>query len=256
MIGDDALGLQRAGEAAQCYGCGNRHLKDSRMMHDDTDVRWPGLDDEPRRGDARDWREHAFSPTALSCKSAKTSAPANSRKFTSGGALRPILPRRPARFFTILSSNNAASPLSERRNDMKTEDELQLRREVRDSVFRAERMHRAGRPVEADEQLAGELAAAQARLAELGCPDPAATLLHWRADDEAAYALAELVADLVTERSRRQAAPPAAAASPASTPHSGDSATPQYAFPAPPTDVPALADLLDDMLSRESRARS
>jgi hypothetical protein len=138
---------------------------------------------------------------------------------------------------------------------MKPEDELPLRREVRDSVFRAERLHRAGRPVEADEQLAGELAAAQARLAELGRPDPAATLLHWRGEDEAAYALAELVADLVAERIRRPAPPPAAAPTPASTPYCGDSATPQHAFPAPPTDVPALADLLDDMLSHESRAR-
>gem|GEM_PF-1322379 len=145
--------------------------------------------------------------------------------------------------------------MSERHTDMIPEDELLLRREVRDSVFRAERMHRAGRPVEADEQLSGELAAAQARLAELGRPDPAGTLLHWSGEDEAAYALAELVADLVTERIRREAPPPASALAPASTPICGDSATPQYAFPAPPADVPALADLLDDMLSLESRAR-
>ena len=49
------------------------------------------------------------------------------------------------RFFTILSSNNSAAALSERATDMKPEDELLLlRREVRDSVFRAERLHRAG----------------------------------------------------------------------------------------------------------------
>ena len=168
---------------------------------------------------------------------------------------RPLATRRPSRFFTILSSNNVPTSLSERRTAMKPEDELPLRSEVRDSVFRAERMHRAGRPVEAAEQLAGELAAAQARLAELGHPDPAGTLLHWRGDDEAAYALAELVADLVAERIRRPVPPQAAAPAPASTPYCGDTATPQYAFPAPSTDVPALADLLDDMLSRESRAR-
>ena len=158
------------------------------------------------------------------------------------------------RFFTILSSNNSAAALSERATDMKPEEELLLlRREVRDSVFRSERLHRAGRTADADEQLAGELAAAQARLAESGRDDAAGTLLRWRGEDESAFALAELVADLVAERGLRlvPATQPVFASPSAPI---GDTAAPQFAFPAPATDIPALADLLDDMLSQERRA--
>ena len=164
------------------------------------------------------------------------------------------------RFFTILSSNNSAAALSERATDMKPEEELLLlRREVRDSVFRSERLHRAGRTADADEQLAGELAAAQARLAESGRDDAAGTLLRWRGEDESAFALAELVADLVAERGLRlvpAAQPVFASPSTAASPSApiGDTAAPQFAFPAPATDIPALADLLDDMLSQERRA--
>jgi hypothetical protein len=139
---------------------------------------------------------------------------------------------------------------------MNAEDELLLRREVRAAVFRTERLRRAGRDVEADEQLAAELAGAQARLAAADTTDPAATLLRWRMEDDAALAVAHLIGEIVAE---------GLAVGGAATRHvEGDTqeaaqpvepATPMVAFPDPPTGVPGLADLLDEMLTQERRAR-
>ena len=56
---------------------------------------------------------------------------------------------------------------------MNPEEELNLRRDVRATVFRLARAHREAAP---GMSLAGEFAAVQARLAALGCPDPARTL--------------------------------------------------------------------------------
>jgi len=70
--------------------------------------------------------------TATPGKSAKTPAAAISREFTSGSPslASPHALHRPSRIFTILSSNNAPTPLTERRADMKPEGELPLRSEV------------------------------------------------------------------------------------------------------------------------------
>jgi len=73
---------------------------------------------------------------------------------------------------------------------MNPEEELNLRREVRATVFRLARAHREAAP---GMSLAGEFAAVQARLAALGCPDPERTLCRWRMEDEAAFDLAALV---------------------------------------------------------------
>ncbi len=133
---------------------------------------------------------------------------------------------------------------------MNTEDELQARREVRAAVFRTERLRRVGRLTEASEQLDGELAAAQARLASGGRTDAAGTVLGWRAEDEAAFALAALLCDLLAERPHPAATSAIASHEPRTTP-----ATPVLAFPPPPTGPPALADLLDAMLAQERRPR-
>lgn len=143
---------------------------------------------------------------------------------------------------------------------MQAEDELQLRREVRAAVFRAERLRRAGRAVEADEQLAAELAGAQGRLAAAGAPDPAATLRQWRLEDDAAWSIAHLIGEVVLDgladsgahAERRDRTAPADTAAPAEPPATG---APVFAFPAPPSGVPGLADLLDEMLTQERRAR-
>lgn len=133
---------------------------------------------------------------------------------------------------------------------MNTEEELQVRREVRAAVFRTERLRGASRLVEAREQLEGELSAAQARLASLGLPDAAGTILRWRADDEGAFALATLLCDLLG-----QPGPPAAPpTSPRNEPQAL-SAPCALAFPPPASTTPALADLLDAMLAQERRPR-
>ncbi|HLP02840.1 MAG TPA: hypothetical protein VK163_12505 [Opitutaceae bacterium] len=139
---------------------------------------------------------------------------------------------------------------------MNAEDELLLRREVRAAVFRTERLRRAGRDVEADEQLASEIAGAQARLAAAEVSDPAAILLRWRMEDDAALAIAHLIGEIVTEglsvgeNMTRRIGP---GSHESAQPHRP--ATPTAAFPDPPTGVPGLADLLDEMLSQERRAR-
>jgi hypothetical protein len=138
---------------------------------------------------------------------------------------------------------------------MNAEDELLVRREVRTAVFRTNMLRRAGRAVEADEQLSGELAAAQARLAALGHHDAVGTLRCWRMEDEAAYDYALLIADLVAPQSASAPTPAAVAAPPRSGVEPSSPATVPLAFPPPPTGVPGLADLLDDMLSQERRSR-
>lgn len=138
---------------------------------------------------------------------------------------------------------------------MNAEDELLVRREVRTAVFRTNMLRRAGRAVEADEQLAGELAGAQARLAALGHHDAVGTLRCWRMEDEAAYDYALLIADLVAPHPPAATAPvPAAAPIRSEVAPAGPAAVP-VAFPSPPTGTPGLADLLDDMLSQERRSR-
>ncbi len=130
---------------------------------------------------------------------------------------------------------------------MNTEEELQVRREVRAAVFRTERLRAAGRLPEAREEREGELAAAQARLATLGVADAAALVLRWRAEDEGAFALATLLCELLAQRQP--------SASPSAAPHAEATATPALAFPPPTTDTPVLADLLDAMLAQERRPR-
>lgn len=143
---------------------------------------------------------------------------------------------------------------------MQAEDELQLRREVRAAVFRAERLRRAGRAVEADEQLAAELAGAQGRLAAAGTSDPAATLRQWRMEDDAAWAIAHLIGEVVLDGLAGSGA--ASARHPRSAPDETRApvdpaarGAPVIAFPEPPSGVPGLADLLDEMLTQERRAR-
>lgn len=140
---------------------------------------------------------------------------------------------------------------------MNAEDELLVRRELRAAVFRTNQLRRVGRTVEADEQLAGELAAAQARLAALGHPDAAGTLRCWRMEDEAAYDYALLIADLVAASPGPAPAPALTRAlpTPPPSPAPPPAAAVPVAFPAPPTGIPGLADLLDDMLSQERRSR-
>ena len=130
---------------------------------------------------------------------------------------------------------------------MNTEEELQVRREVRAAVFRTERLRAVGRIAEAGEELEGELAAAQARLASLGLADAAALVLRWRAEDEGAFALATLLCELLAQRQppATPPAPPCADAPPA----------PALAFPPATTGTPVLADLLDAMLAQERRPR-
>ncbi|MFT3828759.1 MAG: hypothetical protein QM691_03535 [Opitutaceae bacterium] len=143
---------------------------------------------------------------------------------------------------------------------MQAEDELQLRREVRAAVFRAERLRRAGRALEADEQLAAELAGAQGRLAAAGAADPATTLRQWRLEDDAAWSIAHLIGEIVLDGFsdarahpvRHEPAKPAATSSPEEPTPTGE---PVMAFPEPPSGVPGLADLLDEMLTQERRAR-
>lgn len=131
------------------------------------------------------------------------------------------------------------------------DDELRLRRDLRAAIFRAARLHRAGRELEADEQLAGELAAVQARLAARGDEDAAATVRRWQGEAEAAFDLALLVAELVAPQ---PTAPPPAAPDTAPT-FPRPAAVPTLAFPPPPAGVPGLADLLDDMLAQDRHSR-
>lgn len=139
---------------------------------------------------------------------------------------------------------------------MDTNTADRLRREVRAAVFRTERLRACSRSIEADEQLAGELAAAHAALTTAGESDPAALLRRWSAEDAAAFALAQLVADLVAES---MAAKPPSNDHPewplpqtpralASPPAHGIG---QEAFPPPSSTTPGIADLLDDMFAQE-----
>ncbi len=131
-----------------------------------------------------------------------------------------------------------------------------LRRAFRAAIFRTERLRLAGRDAEAAEQLSLERAATQAQLATAGEPDPAATLRRWHDEDLAAFDFAHLLGELVAERiggTPRESAPAATVGSYPSVPDAPASAVPQQAFPPPPTGIPGLADLLDDMLSQDRR---
>lgn len=151
--------------------------------------------------------------------------------------------------FTILCGNKVRGALSEPANPaMNPEEELNLRREVRATVFRLARAHHEVAP---GMSLAGEFAAVQARLAALGCPDPERTLCRWRMEDEAAFDLAALVHELVAAR-----LPPVPARPFATVVMPPPASPPSHAHPAPSsTGIPGLADLLDDMLSQERRHR-
>ncbi len=137
---------------------------------------------------------------------------------------------------------------------MNAEDLLLLRREVRTAVFRAARLRRAGRDLEADEQLAAELAGAQARLASHGVADAAGEILRWRMEDDAAFAIALMIGEIVLE-GLNQPSPAAVPAPGPATAAAHPSPVSAHAFPPPPTGVPGLADLLDEMLSQERRPR-
>ena len=130
---------------------------------------------------------------------------------------------------------------------MNTEEELQVRREVRAAVFRTEQLRALGRTAEAREELEGELAAAQARLASLGLADTASRIRRWRAEDEGAFALATLLCELLAQRQPPPSPPPA--------PHADPPPAPALAFPPPTAGTPVLADLLDAMLAQERHPR-
>ena len=127
---------------------------------------------------------------------------------------------------------------------MNPEEELNLRREVRATVFRLARAHREA---VLGMSLAGEFAAVQARLAALGCPDPERTLCRWRMEDGAGFDLAGLVHELVAAR-----LPPVPARPFATVVMPPLVSPPSHAHPAPVSaGIPGLADLLDDMISQE-----
>jgi hypothetical protein len=124
-----------------------------------------------------------------------------------------------------------------------------LRRDVRTAVFRACRLRADGHAARADEQLADELAAAQAQLASDGMNDAAAVVGDWVEGDEAAFAQAQLTSELLFERLPRAENGPA--------PLSADRPGPPSATPPRPAvgGVPGLADLLEDMLAQERRPK-
>ena len=132
---------------------------------------------------------------------------------------------------------------------MNTDEQDQQRRAVRDAVFRACRLRLNGRISAADELLASELLSAQARLGASGVADAAALVHQWYREDEAAFALAQLISELVGERLQSAGTPrttlavdrPDAPHAPASPPAAGG--------------PPGLADLLDGMLTEERRAK-
>jgi len=125
----------------------------------------------------------------------------------------------------------------------------QLRRDVRTAVYRACRLRADGHGVRADEQLGDELAAAQAQLATDGMADAVMAVRAWVEADEAAFAQAQLTSELLLERLPRTevGAAPLLAENPRSF------VAPQLRPPV--SGVPGLADLLDDMLSQERRAK-
>ncbi|MBK8478775.1 MAG: hypothetical protein IPL39_21575 [Opitutaceae bacterium] len=132
---------------------------------------------------------------------------------------------------------------------MNTNELDQLRRVVREAVFRAGRLRRDGRGSAADESLASELITAQAGLASGGTPDAASLVHQWRRDDEAAFALAVLISELVGERLH---------ASP--TPHRKLTVEQPELPPLPATSPtvappPGLADLLDGLFTEERPAK-
>lgn len=103
-------------------------------------------------------------------------------------------------------------------------------------------------------ELAGALSAA--RIAADGEVDDAALLTQENDRVATAAALADLVAPLLVERLRAEIAslalraPSAAAAAPAAT-----TLDPPTPAPRPPSEaVPAIADLIDGMLSQQSKA--
>ena len=132
---------------------------------------------------------------------------------------------------------------------MNTDEQDQQRRAVRDAVFRACRLRLNGRISAADELLASELLSAQARLGASGVADAAALVHQWYREDEAAFALAQLISELVGERLQPSATPRTAL--------TVDRPNPPMAAAAPTTASapPGLADLLDGMLTEERRAK-
>lgn len=132
---------------------------------------------------------------------------------------------------------------------MNTDEQDQQRRAVRDAVFRACRLRLNGRISAADELLASELLSAQARLGASGVADAAALVHQWYREDEAAFALAQLISELVGERLQSSDTPRATlTVDRPDAPHA----------PSPPPHAagpPGLADLLDGMLTEERRAK-
>ena len=131
---------------------------------------------------------------------------------------------------------------------MNTDEQDQQRRAVRDAVFRACRLRLNGRISAADELLASELLSAQARLGASGVADTAALVHQWYREDEAAFALAQLISELVGERLQSAGTPRAALTVDRPSP-------PMAAAPPPAGGPPGLADLLDGMLTEERRAK-
>lgn len=132
---------------------------------------------------------------------------------------------------------------------MNTDEQDQQRRMVRDAVFRACRLRLNGRIAAADELLASELLSAQARLGATGLSDAAALVHQWYGEDEAAFALAQLIGELVGERLRSLVTQ--------RTPLEADrpSGGPAPAVPPRAGGTPGLADLLDGMLTEERRSK-
>jgi hypothetical protein len=132
---------------------------------------------------------------------------------------------------------------------MNTDELDQQRRAVRDAVFRAGRLRLNGQTVAADELLASELHAAQAHLGATGVADAAPLVHQWYGEDEATFALAHLISELVGDRLQSSVTPrtalavdrPSTVSTPATPPHAGS--------------TPGLADLLDGMLTEERRAK-
>lgn len=132
---------------------------------------------------------------------------------------------------------------------MNTNEQDQLRRAVREAVFSAGHLQRDGRASAADELLASELLAAQARLGASGTPDAAGLVHQWRREDEATFALAVLISELVGERLQ-----------PSPTPHRRLTVEQPEHPPLPATTPavappPGLADLLDGLFIDERPAK-
>lgn len=134
---------------------------------------------------------------------------------------------------------------------MNNDEQDLARRAVRDAVFRAGRMRLAGRTSAADELLASELFATQGRLGAAGAPDAAALVRLWGEQDESAFALAQLISELVGDRIQSSV-----------TPHQILSVDQPMSPPLPPAlapraaaEPPSLVDLLDGMLTEERRAK-